>query len=276
LSNLSPKKAVFRAPAKLNLGLEIVGRRPNGFHELQSLFWPIDLCDDLEMTQAEEIEVQADWAPDAARKEPLPQNESNLVYRALEKLGVTYSVKVQKRIPMGAGLGGGSSDAGSVLGQFGFTDDKAASELGADVPFFLSPVPTWVEGIGERRQKLTLIQDLCFLLVIPPKPLGTPEVFKTYRASGVPFSARRKLPVLPKYLQTAKNDLTPSAITLYPLVGEILEQLAGTGPLFSSMTGSGSTCFAIYASKEDREKSAKVLQPFLRKTYCTSLFARSF
>jgi len=285
LSTCIAKTVLLRAPAKLNFGLEIVGIRPNGFHELQSLFWPITLGDDIQLEPSPTIGVTGAWENDAPRpRPPVPQNEENLVYRAIELAGGGWKASIRKNIPMGAGLGGGSSDAGTVLGHLSpAIDVDQAAKIGADVPFFLKPVPTWVEGIGETRFPLPgPYPDLCLLLIFPPEELATPKVFKTYRENRPTYSARRKPnwqngknPLL-EYLGTAKNDLTDSAVKLYPLLGEILRNLEQTGPIFTSMTGSGSTCFAVYKSPTDREESAKVLQSFLRLNNCKGLFAGTY
>lgn len=272
----------MRAPAKLNLGLEIVGRRVDGYHELQSLFWPIDFVDPIELEQTPgRIEVKSWWGPEAPRPHPTPpQGKKNLVHSVLESSGGGWSAGIEKNIPIGAGLGGGSADAGTVLAhlmKWG-ADGRDAEKLGADIPFFLDPRPTWVKGIGELRQPLAQGNwSFFFLLIIPPKPLSTRKVFQTYQALGGPFSTRRSSwEPMEEYLLSATNDLTPAAIQLYPLVGEILTELKRTSPLFASLTGTGSTCFAIFRSAEDREKSIKVLQPFLRKNFCRSLLASSY
>lgn len=221
----------------------------------------------------------------APRPHPaVPRDRENLVYRAIELAGGGWKATIEKSIPMGAGLGGGSSDAGIVLGHLSpDIDVDLAAKLGADVPFFLSPVPTWVKGIGEIRFPVPgEIPELCLLLVFPPEPLSTIEVFRAYREIGAAYSPRRRpdwqngKDSLAQYLGTAKNDLLRPAMKLYPLIGEILRSLQKTGPVFCSMTGSGSTCFAVYQSPEDREESAKVLQSFLRLNNCKGLFAGTY
>jgi 4-diphosphocytidyl-2-C-methyl-D-erythritol kinase len=167
----------LRAPAKLNLGLRLMGVRSDGYHLLESIFAPIDLCDELELAivpGATQVELQVAAAPDARLPEALasvPAGPENLVFRAAERFcrarGVQgrVQIRLEKRIPAGAGLGGGSSDAASVLTGLAalVADDgqpdlegleELALELGADVPFFLAPGPALVTGIGERIEPL--------------------------------------------------------------------------------------------------------------------------
>src|SRR3984885_9271677 len=155
----------LRAPAKINLGLSVVGRRADGYHELQSLFWPIDLEDELILTPAPENRIHTFWDDDAAFPyTPLPSTKNNLALRATEEvLTGKWSLQLRKRIPIGGGLGGGSSDAAAIL-RFGREHcgiaseqlESTAKQLGADVPFFLTPKPAWVTGAGENRQYLNV------------------------------------------------------------------------------------------------------------------------
>lgn len=275
------------SPAKLNLGLRIVGRRNDGLHLLESLFWPINLFDELEVRPAERTGVTTRWATDAVKPDPhLPPESENLVFRALQAAGAGHwEVEVTKRIPMGAGLGGGSSNAGTLLkwlAEIGNLSperrDALAPSLGADVPYFLSPRPAWVTGIGEQRQELlSAMPEMYFLLIFPREPLNTKSVFTAYRDASLRFSNHRPVPsdLLRYFREDVGNDLEVAACQLLPRLGSILSRLRREPVLYAGLTGSGSTCFAVFNSADDREKSSKVLQPFLRENFCRSLTAET-
>ncbi len=184
------------APGKINLGLRVVGRRADGYHELVSLFAPLDFGDEVEVAIADsaalEIEIAVEGACPAVRAD-----DSNLAHRAARAfaeaagLSCRIELRITKRLPVGAGLGGGSSDAGAVLRALGelfpgeLEDSRLAAialELGADVPFFLDPRPAIVTGIGERREAVTGLPALAVLLANPGIALATADVFRTYAA----------------------------------------------------------------------------------------------
>ncbi len=202
-------------------------------------------------------------------------------------------MRLVKRIPMGAGLGGGSSDAGAAI-RFLMTQRATqesrdfAVKLGADVPFFLDPTPTWVTGTGDIRQNVEVtpevFQKLTFLLVLLPHGVQTKAAFKEYRDQDLMFSqaiTRRinqplGLEGLRTYLAGAKNDLESVATQKVPLIGEVLSELRQLPALYAGMTGSGSTCFAVFDQEESFEKSAQELQGFLRSNNCRSVKAGTF
>ncbi len=184
------------APGKINLGLRIVGRRADGYHELESLFAPLDLGDDVEVAVSEstafEVKLELEGAGEA-----IPADETNLACRAAKAfaeaagLSCRIELQIEKRLPAGAGLGGGSSDAGAVLRALcdlfpGAVDGprlaELALELGADVPFFLDPRPALVSGIGERLEALDGLPSLPVLLAHPGVALPTANVFRTVAA----------------------------------------------------------------------------------------------
>ncbi len=284
----------LRSPAKLNLGLRILGRRQDGYHLLESFFWPLSLHDDLVLTADARRNFAAIWAPDALKiSTAIPGGEENLVIKTLRLFSeVSDSLVLSKRIPMGAGLGGGSSNAGTLLAhlakerQLSPQRELALAEgLGADVPFFLDSRPAWVSGVGERRHYFDAgktptnwLSSLRFLLVIPPFSCGTREVFATYKNLNRPFSAPRQS-TLPEKLseetffqlaQDGENDLFEPAATLFPFLRQVIDALKSTSPLFCGMSGSGSTCYAAYESPIALEKRAKGLSAFFRSTHCAS------
>lgn len=275
------------SPAKLNLGLWIVGRRPDGYHLLESLFWPIDLFD--------EIEIEPSPTNLVAIENVDPRD--NTVFKLLEqnpKLG-KWAVSIKKRIPMGAGLGGGSSNAGTILRYFvksGLVTTNEAKEialkLGADVPFFLNPVPSWVSGIGEICAPLDLerntVESIKFLLIFPNIHCSTPIVFKRYKEMGQAFSippenrpsSSYTLENFAQFLQNSENALEQTVIQMEPVIKEGLQTLRDMKPVNAALSGSGSTFYATYLSDAQCEKNAKDVQQFCRKHHCRYIRAASY
>jgi 4-diphosphocytidyl-2-C-methyl-D-erythritol kinase len=244
------------APAKLNLGLRVLGRRADGYHELASVFVPLDLADEieLELAPAERCELTLALAGECAG---VPADASNLAARAalafLAEAGLARRVRlrVTKRIPAAAGLGGGSSDAGAVLRALARTFPGALSapalarlalRLGADVPFFLAPSPSRVAGIGERSQPLADLPELAFLLVNPGVPLSTASVFEAFDARPAP--ARRVF--TPDLGLDLGNDLEPAAERLCPAIAPLRERLQALGARAVGLSGSGPTLFGLF------------------------------
>ena len=273
------------APAKINLGLRVVGRRPDGYHLLESLFVPLDLADSLRIridpAERTAIALRLDGAA-----EGVPDADENLATRAarrfLEAAGVTAAVEIalEKRIPVGAGLGGGSSDAATVLRALAEHFANALSRsrlaeialaLGADVPFFLDPRPAWVTGIGERIEPLADVPALDLLLVTPAPPLATAAVFRAYDAALTPEGPGRRMPALrngpgriliaaianerasgapQELVELLGNDLTSAASRLHPGIERVRAELERLGARAVAMSGSGPTVFGIFASAE--------------------------
>ncbi|MDO5289259.1 MAG: 4-(cytidine 5'-diphospho)-2-C-methyl-D-erythritol kinase [Pseudomonadota bacterium] len=244
------------APAKLNLFLHITGRRPDGYHLLQSVFMLIDWCDILH------LEVRPDGV--CSREdlsERLPANDLSLrAARALQAAtgcAMGVHIAVNKRIPAQAGMGGGSSDAASVLlalnrlWRLGLSARQLVHiglGLGADVPFFLCGQHAWVEGIGEHITPITL-PPARFVVVKPPQGLDTAKIFcdpylkrDDERAILSGFAAHP--------YDFGRNTLQPVAERLCPEVGQAVMLLA-KHQLFGRMTGSGSAVFARLSGQDD-------------------------
>lgn len=248
--------------AKLNLVLRVVGRREDGYHLLQSLFCAIDWADELELTSIPrgiELEAPAELGPP----------EGNLAYRAARALlgeeGPGVRIVLKKHIPVGAGLGGGSADAAAVLAGInrlhglGKSPEelvRVGAALGADVPFFLGRSPAWVEGIGDRLTPLALALPFVFLVVVPPYPCPTAEVYRVYDALGIPFSPAGPPPGIPPF----PNDLWPAAAHLRPALRElrrILEELPSLGV---GLSGSGSALFLAFPSLAAAQEAQRELR----------------
>ena len=265
------------APAKVNLGLRIVATRDDGYHELESLFVPLDLADGiaLQVEPAERVEVSLRVVGEA---DGTPPGGDNLAARAarafLEKAAIAAHVEIglTKHIPVAAGLGGGSSDAATVLRGLrrAFPDalEPAALEslalgLGADVPYFLRPEPAWVSGIGEIRESVPGLPPLGLLLANPGEALSTAEVYRAFDAFEAPGVRSPRPDDLARTVADAgalqallHNDLEAPALRLCPPIGRLRAALEALGPRAVGMSGSGATMFAIFRDRAAAETAA--------------------
>lgn len=239
------------SPAKINVFLKVVGRRPDGFHDLASLFQTIDLKDTLHLALAKDDEMTS-----TCRK--LPRDNSNLVFKAADlfrkKSGRNFGLHVHlvKRIPQQAGLGGGSSNAATtlwgineLLGKPYKTEElkEWSSEIGSDVPFFFTQGTAYATGRGEILRSLDPLPSQKVWIVKPDKGLSTPEVFKNLKIHELPTrDPEDTLERILKGKMECFNDLETSAISLLPELTHIKEQL---GKGLVSMTGSGSAFFCL-------------------------------
>ncbi|HVO47381.1 MAG TPA: 4-(cytidine 5'-diphospho)-2-C-methyl-D-erythritol kinase [Steroidobacteraceae bacterium] len=253
-----PRPGVSRwpAPAKLNLFLHVTGRRPDGYHELQTLFQLIDLCDTLE------IEVRADGRIERPEGPADVPPESDLTVRAAIALQAAAgselgaSLRVRKRIPMGGGLGGGSSDAATVLLALnelwgcGLHIDQLARlglPLGADVPVFVRGSSAWGEGVGENLTPVEL-PERWYVVIHPGVAVGTRDVFQSPE-----LTRNSSVITMRDFLQSGGwNDCEPVVRARWPEVAEALDWLSQFAP--ARLTGTGSCIFAPCASAIDAER----------------------
>ncbi|MBC7221612.1 4-(cytidine 5'-diphospho)-2-C-methyl-D-erythritol kinase [Candidatus Bipolaricaulota bacterium] len=251
------KKLTILAYAKLNLFLRVTGRREDGYHLLQSLFCAVDLADEI-VLEALPRGIELAAPPE------LGPVERNLAYRAacllLEGTELGVGITLKKKIPPGAGLGGGSSDAAAVLvglntlyglGKSNEELMALGAKLGADAPFFFGKSPAWVEGIGERVYPAKISVPPAFLLVIPPFSCATEKVYKAFDELGIPLSSPGPLPRVPPFV----NDLWPAAAHLYPELSRLRAMLEEVPSLGVGMSGSGSTLFLAFSSLDEAEKA---------------------
>jgi 4-diphosphocytidyl-2-C-methyl-D-erythritol kinase len=264
----------YPAPAKLNLFLHVVGRLPDGYHLLQSVFTPIDLCDRIRLQVRDDGRIErANDVPGVPADDDLSVRAARLLQEATgTRLGAT--LEVEKNIPIGGGLGGGSSDAATVLlvlnrlWKAGF-DEEALGEiglsLGADVPFFVQGTPAWAEGIGDRLRPFEL-PPAWYVVLAPPVSVPTaaiyaaPELTRNTEALKMEdFSAHP-----PAFLEDGRfrNDMEAVVVARYP---EVREHLAWLGQRASArMTGSGGCVFAAFASREAAQQVLDQLPATMR------------
>ena len=214
---------VLTAPAKLTLSLEITGVRADGLHLIRAEMVSLDLHDTLELAPGRSGITVVGGGDD------VPAGPNNLVARALALVGRSSAVRLTKRIPSQAGLGGGSSDAGAVLRWAGFTDLEAAAGLGADVAFCTVGGRALVEGIGERVQPLPFV-PMTFTLLTPPVACPTAPIYRAWDDMGGPKGE-------------AGNDLEPAALRVVPELARWRDELAESTGVRPRLAGSGSTWF---------------------------------
>jgi 4-diphosphocytidyl-2-C-methyl-D-erythritol kinase len=266
------------APAKINLDLLVTGRRLDGYHELDSLVVFAPIGDRLEFEPADRgglsLEVSGPFAA------AVPQDESNLVLRAAELLarrtGTALSgrIRLDKRLPVGGGLGGGSADAAAALrlldrvcgtGLGNARLRELGAELGADVPVCIYARPARMRGLGERLDPVRGLPALALLLVNPGVHVATPQVFRGLRELGEERDGGLQPNggplVLAQYLAESRNDLEVPAVALAPVIGKVLQSLRVLdGCLLARMSGSGSSCFGLFADGNRVERAAAILR----------------
>ncbi|GBU07492.1 4-diphosphocytidyl-2-C-methylerythritol kinase [Bacteroidales bacterium] len=252
---------IFFPNAKINLGLNIINKRPDGYHNIETIFYPLAIKDALEI-------VPAQNSRGVFKQVGIPIDvdaQNNLVVRALElikehKKIPEFDVYLHKNIPFGAGLGGGSADAAFMLklvnefAQLSFSDNELetlASQIGADCPFFIKNMPVFASGIGNIFTPIELdLSQYHFVLVKPEISVSTPNAYSLVEPSPVEISL---LDIIKKPIREwgglMKNDFEKSVFLQYPAIAQIKEGLYILGAKYASMTGSGSSVFAIFEDK---------------------------
>ena len=258
----------LKAYAKINLSLKIIGKRPDGYHEIESVMQSISLCDRISLeTLAAGIQLTCLPAGTATSNSQLPTDNKNLAYKAaqaiLDKTGQKTGVKIklEKNIPLASGLAGGSADAAAVLiGLNKMLGDRLSKEelleigasIGSDVPFCLVGGNAVVKGKGDILERRTLnleprtsnLEQKYYVLVTPPVGVSSKWAYEEWD---------RKTPN--SQLPTSNNDLESIVIGKYPVVGEVKNKLLQLGCAFVQMSGSGSSVFGVV---EDPEKGKRI------------------
>lgn len=260
-----------KAPAKINLYLHVTGKRPDGYHLLDSLFAFARDGDVITAKQADGLSLEIIGAPD------LSAGEDNIVIKAARKLAAALGIEpnahlvLEKNLPIASGIGGGSTDAAAtlkalqVLWKKTLPDEKLyalALELGADVPSCLAGKAVQVSGVGEVLTPAPEIPALPVVLVNPNKPVSTPAVFKTRKpVFSKPMPLTQNCADAAEFIGELKkrhNDLQDAACALEPAVAEVLHVLENQPLcLFSAMSGSGGTCFGLFRTPENAANAAE-------------------
>lgn len=263
----------MQAPAKINLTLEVLDRRSDGYHSIRSLMVPIDLCDDLDIARADDFAFHCDRADLQA---------DNLAVRAFDALELNdrrFALHLRKRVPVQAGLGGGSSDAAAILlaamgGSFGSVPDRdwlsLARTLGSDVPFFLCGSGALVEGTGERVTAVGALPDWHVLVVRPPTGVRTADAYARLDSIERPSRPRnrsltlRALTALQRgdfdgVVESLSNDFQ-TVVGDEPTIARALAALLDAGAAKPTLAGSGSCVFALTQTAAERDAIAARLQ----------------
>ena len=253
---------------KINLGLRVVRKREDGYHDLETIFVPIyGLHDELEVVPAdtfsfEQEGIQVDCNP-----------EDNLIIKCYRKFAKKYNlnspvaIRFKKNIPFGAGLGGGSSDAAHMaialneLFELGLSKAQLVEEvkeLGADCPFFIYNVPCYAEGIGDKLTPIDLdLKGTRIVMIKPEEGVSTREAYSGITITGEGLGDLGKLGILGN-LDKFTNDFEKTVFPLHPIIGEIKKRLLDAGAYYASMSGSGSTVFGFFKNNPEGRTDAKL------------------
>lgn len=276
---------VARARAKVNLALNVLRRRRDGFHEIETIFQSVDLYDTLKIRfdRSREVEI-------ACTDPDIPVDEGNICHQAVVALrNVTdpelgAHIHIDKQVPHSAGLGGGSADAAAVLltgkaaSGGGLTDatlEGLAAGLGSDVPFMLHGGTMLGRGRGEQLTPLTSLRGGLFVIVKPPVDISTGAVYDGLNLSLTKHRYRINLKAVntllarfPRVALTFRNALEDVVCPAYPLVAETLGELLASSPRYASMSGSGSALFAIF---ESESKASDIAERFSARGFFTAV-----
>jgi 4-diphosphocytidyl-2-C-methyl-D-erythritol kinase len=262
------------APAKINLHLHVVGRRADGYHLLDSLVVFAGIGDRLTVSPSNRLTLSV-TGPFATG---LAAETDNLVLRAARTLAAQAGVQatgalvLEKNLPVASGIGGGSADAAAALRllcRFWRLDsrlpEQLAAGLGADVPVCVAGAPTMMSGVGEILAPAPALPDVGIVLVNPGVAVSTPSVFRARigdfsHPALFPEQGWRDANSLVETLRATRNDLEPPARLLTPAIGELLDTLAAIpGCLLARMSGSGATCFGLFAAPEAAQVAARTI-----------------
>lgn len=261
----------LKAPAKVNYLLDVIRRRPDGYHDLRMVMQRVDLCDDISITLNDTPGIKV-----TCGKKGVPDGPGNIAWKAARiMLDIAGSdqgatIEITKNIPVAAGLGGGSSDAATVLMGMnellglGIPDQRLMEigvKLGADVPFFIFKKAALAEGIGEELTAMPVLPKAWILLVNPGIHVSTAWVYSTLQLTN-----RRELNKLPEFFASVEelcsifsNDLETVTIPAFPVIHEIKQNLLGLGAAAAMMSGSGPTVFGVFRNLPDAEHARREL-----------------
>lgn len=248
--------------AKINIGLNVVSKRDDGYHNLETVFYPINIHDVIDITESNQAGCDIDIEGANLACDP----QQNLVVKAYNIIREHYDipgvkVTLNKMIPSQAGMGGGSSDAAYMIKaldemfSIGMSDDEMrlyASKLGADCAFFINPVPSYAEGIGDKLSPVSIngLDDKFLALVKPGVAVSTKEAY-----AGITPSTPKKCckDIVAQPIETwaneLRNDFEDSVFRSLPILGEVKKDLYNRGAIYASMSGSGSTIYGIFEER---------------------------
>lgn len=272
------EKLILKSNAKINLGLNIVSKREDGFHNLETIFYPINLFDEITFTKSNNFSF-------ISSDKTLNKEQTNLIIRSKEELeryfrkDLLVEIVLKKNIPIGAGLGGGSSNAASTLlaliKLFNLQIETKqlqdiALKLGSDVPYFLNPVPSFAESRGEILSPISLRLDKYLLIVNPGIHISTKWAFNQITPKQ-PLTSLKSLINYSKIeiedlMSFASNDFEKIVFDYFPEVKEIKEKMMQFDAVFSMMTGTGSTVWGMF---DDEEAAYQTELYFKCKNYFT-------
>lgn len=277
MSRMQP--ATLTAPAKLNLFLRITGLRDDGYHNLDTLFFRLDEPADVLRVRPAEAGSGLSIKPDM--NIPL---ERNLIYMAWKAFGERtdftpdLAVDVEKNIPMGAGLGGGSTDAAAMLRYLNDNAGDAALDLeglielgtglGADVPFFLMDAPCRATGIGEKLTPVEVdFSGLRMVLCCPDEHVNTAWAYRAFDEVSLTTRASATTRPVPDFPLTLENDFEAVVLKAFPCLGKIKEKLLALGACAAVLSGSGASIFALFRRENEAHEAAAALQSAGMRTY---------
>ena len=257
---------------KINLALHITHRRPDGYHDLQSVFIPIPLCDELEINLSDHFSFQQNGiAIDCSVEDNVVVKSYRLMQRLYPTKTGNVAIRLNKHIPFGAGLGGGSSDAAFTikminhlfnLGLDSKTLRQIAAKIGADCPFFIDNTTALAQGIGDNLTQLGYnpIQDYTLFLVKPDVAISTAEAYggiiprdRLQSKTPIDITAVLRLPI-EEWRYHLENDFEKNIFLKHPLLAHIKKEMYSSGALYASMSGSGSTIYGIFNSNMELDR----------------------
>ena len=248
--------------AKLNLGLRVLNKRPDNYHNLNSIFVQINLYDTLTFIQSNKFSIECN-------NTNVPINTTNTIHKAFSilnknyKMNTQFKIKLDKSIPLESGLGGGSSNAATTLITLNQLNNlklnkkeliAIAKQIGSDVPFFIEGGIKQIQGVGDiiNNYSAPILSTLTFILIFPKFSISTPWAYKKLKKTLHNHIDSNKFPALDEYVdwKLFDNDFEKVVGSAYPEIFEIKEVLLNNGALYSGLSGSGSTMFGVYNNKE--------------------------
>lgn len=256
---------------KINIGLHVTSRRPDGYHELETVFYPIMLCDTLSIDLADDFRFSQDGivvdCPD----------EENICVKAYRMMRLEYPqigdvhIHLDKKIPFGAGLGGGSSDAAHVITMvnevfnLGLDTDtmcRLAKRIGADCPFFIQNRPCYASGIGDQLKPIVCqspIRNYKIVLLKPPVSVSTADAYRGVKPHPSTIDLREALKEpIESWRDLIVNDFEATVFPKYPIIGDLKGQLYDKGAVYASMSGSGSALYGFFKELPDENLPCEI------------------